>query len=122
MLPALLAWLSAFLFTEAVEVPIYTAALRRDGDERAAGAPLLVGAAIGFGASALTHPIVWFVIPRLMPDSYWSMVVVAEAFAVSAEAVYLHLFGLRRALLWSLFANATSAGLGLASRYTFGWP
>jgi hypothetical protein len=78
--------------------------------------------AVGFGASAITHPIVWFVIPRVAVGSYWMMVGQAEAFAVIVEAVYMRLFGLRRALAWSILANAASAGLGLLSRAAFGWP
>jgi hypothetical protein len=38
------------------------------------------------------------------------------------EAVYLRAFGLRQALLWSIFANASSAGLGFISRALFRWP
>lgn len=106
----LVPWLSAFLFTQCVEVPIY-AKLAKTGWLPA------------FGASALTHPIVWFVIPRLFPHSYWLMVAIAETFAVVTEALYLRLgFDVERALLWSFLANAASAGLGLLSRTAFGWP
>ena len=119
MSPALGAWLSAFLFTQAVEIPIYTRALGRVPHG------LAVKIAIAFGASALTHPIVWFVIPGLLTRSYEEMVVGAELFAVLVEGFYLHalgVFDLRRAMLWSLLANASSASLGLASRAIFGWP
>jgi len=103
-------WLSAFLFTQVVEMPIYARLAR-------------AGWIAAFGASALTHPIVWFVIPALVPGDYWVMVAVAETFAVVAEALYLHFgFQVRRALLWSLLANASSASLGMMSRYLFGWP
>jgi hypothetical protein len=106
----LTAWLSAFFFTQCVEVPIY-AKLAKTGWLPA------------FGASSLTHPIVWFVIPSLWKGSYWGMVAVAETFAVVAEALYLGLgFKVKRALAWSLLANAASAGLGLLSRWMFGWP
>jgi len=106
----LTAWLSAFLFTQVVEIPIYRGLAK-------------VGWLPAFGASALTHPIVWFVIPRLWPGSYWGMVAVAEAFAVAAEALYLGLlFQAKRPLLWALVANAASAGLGFLSRAAFGWP
>jgi hypothetical protein len=119
-----LGWLGAFLFTQAVEVPIWAIALRLDrtvprGEERW---PVWMSCAVGFGASAITHPIVWFVIPRFAVGSYWMMVGQAEAFAVIVEAVYASLFGLKRALAWSILANATSAGLGLLSRAAFDWP
>jgi hypothetical protein len=112
----LLAWLGAFAFGQAIEVPIYALALRRVG----LGRWRLWLAA--FGPTALTHPIVWFVFPWILPTSYWLMAVAAETFAVLAEALYLRLFGVRRALVWSLSANALSCGLGLAARASFGWP
>src|SRR5262249_14116566 len=70
-------WLSAFLFTQLVEVPIYTFALR--------GRPL-----VAFGASLITHPFVWLMVPRLPPGHYVASVLVAEVFAIVVEAYYLH--------------------------------
>jgi hypothetical protein len=107
----LLRWLSAFAFTQLVEVPIY---------RRAFGCSLLAA----FGASAITHPVVWFVIfhPRV-PLGYTGKFVLAELFAWLAEAAY---FGLAirvpRALLWAFVANAASVLLALASRALFGGP
>ena len=121
-------WLVAFAFTQIVEIPIYLRALR--------GRP-----AVAFGASALTHPIVWFVIPRVWVHLYLGliglsaalvipspliryvcMVLLAETFAVGVEALYLHVFKVRRALAWSLVANGASVTLGLLARSLFGWP
>jgi len=101
-------WPTAFLFTETIEIPIYAYALRGR-----------VG--VGFAASAFTHPIVWFVIPALVP-SYAAMVVVAEIFAVLVEALWLHTRGLSRALSWSFTANMASFGLGLTCRALWGVP
>lgn len=115
------AWLSAFAFTQAVEVPVDACALARHGPHRARWKR----AVIGFGASAVTHPVVWFVFPRLARrwgQGYAVMVVEAETFAVVVEAAYLGAFGLRHALLWSIVANAASAGLGLVMRHLVGWP
>ncbi len=103
------AWLAAFAFTQLVEVPVYLRALR--------GRPV-----VAFGASLLTHPIVFFVFPAVWPGSYWAQVAAAEAFAVGAEAAYLSAFGVSRSVWWALAANALSLGLGLASRAAFGWP
>ena len=108
-------WLIAFTFGQAVEVPIYLLAFL------GAARPLWQKAAIGFGATALTHPVVWFVFPRLI-DDYVSMAVAAETFAVAVEAVYLAAFGVRRALIWSVVSNGASLGLGLFSRAWLGWP
>lgn len=105
----LLAWLTAFAFTQAVELPVY-----RRGGCSWGGA---------FAASALTHPVVWFVIFPLLHAGYVEKIVVAETFAVLAEALWLR-FALRvpHALGWSLAANALSFGLGLLSRALFGRP
>jgi hypothetical protein len=100
-----------------VEIPIDVFALEHDGPPR----PWWQRAIIAFGASAITHPIVWFVFPRIT-GNYNMMVLEAETFAVVVEAIYLRLFGLRNALLWSIVANMASAGLGLGFRYFFGWP
>ena len=109
-------WASAFLFTTVVEVPIYAFALRdRPWAERLA---------LGFLASALTHPIVWFVLPPVLRPhlGYVGYVLVAEIFAVTAEGQLLRGAKLRDPFLWALLANALSAGLGFASRGMFGWP
>lgn len=112
-------WLIAFLFTELIEVPIYVFALR--GGPPAL--PRVPRVAVAFGASALTHPIVWFVFPAIFGRGHYvPMVVAAEAFAVLAEAYWFSVFGLRRPLVWALCANAASLGIGLALRSQFGWP
>jgi hypothetical protein len=122
----LIAWLAAFVFTQVVEVPIYVALMRRAAGAGAVPPPhLLAQIALASGASALTHPIVWFVIPLFEYNSYWIMVARAEAFAVLAEGIYFYAlgaFGLRRAMLFSLLANASSCGLGFLSRAIFGVP
>jgi len=116
-----LAWLAAFVFTQVVEMPIWTYALRTrtKPDERM---ELWACIAVAFGASAFTHPIVWFVFPQIAPGSYWAQVAQCEAFAVLAEAAYMSFLGLPSALAWSILANGASAGLGLLSRATLGFP
>jgi hypothetical protein len=105
------AWLSAFVFTQLVEVPIYSSTLP---------CSLLVA----FGASTITHPIVWFgFFTPHFSAGYWTRVVLAELFAWLAEAAYFRfLFRKRRALLWSAVANGASVSLGLLSRHLFGAP
>jgi len=117
------AWLGAFLFTQAVEVPIYLSALRRADDANTrAPRPLARRLVLAFGASMITHPIVWFVIPLLPYRHYWEMVLRAEAFAFAVEGIYLGALGVQRPFLWSLVANGASVTLGLTSRHLFGWP
>jgi len=116
MTPYVLAWMSAFVLTQAVEMPIYVLACR----QRAWPRRLLVA----FATSALTHPIVWFVIPDLMAQtSYEVYFAVAEGFAVLAEALVLRVGAkVRYALLWALGANAASVVVGELTRALFGWP
>lgn len=111
------AWLAAFALTQIVEMPIYVRALRKKTIER-----LPVALAIAFGASALTHPIVWFVFPELIPGAWLTMVLAAEAFAIATEALWLRAFGLDRALAWAGFTNAASVLVGLTTRALFDWP
>jgi hypothetical protein len=121
------AWFHAFLFTQAVEVPVYVFGAKTRWDE-------------GFAASAITHPFVWFVIPDLFDKlylglfaphpslllsegtRYWLMVLVAETFAVLVEGTYLRWLEKPRPYLWSLVANMASVALGLSSRAIFGFP
>ncbi len=135
------AWFSAFVLTQAIEVPIYLVALRRRADARGTAlAPESLRWRLGFGflASMATHPYVWFVIPSLFASSLWTDAVTAwpallpwryalffaaaEAFAVLAEALLMRALRVRRPLLWALVANAASAGMGLLTRALFDWP
>ena len=102
-------WLAAFLLTQLVEVPIYGYALR--------GRLLLA-----FAASAITHPIVWFVIQPLWPGRYYQGVLLAETFAVAVEALYLRRAAeLPRAWAWSIGANAASVMASVITRAFFRW-
>lgn len=103
-----MSWWTAFAITQAVELPVYLWGTR--------GSDLRLGEriAVGFGASALTHPVVWFVLRGLeAPWGFVAYFVLAESFAVGAEALYLRAFGVRRAGWLSLAANGASASVGL---------
>ncbi len=127
------AWLSAFLFTQTVEIPVYVLVIRHALREGHVARPrrLPLQLALAFGASAITHPVVWFVIPRLAPSfadpsaAYLEYVFRAEAFAFIVEAFYFHMIqgvSIWRALGWSFLANGLSAGAGFLSRWIYGWP
>ena len=107
-----LPWISAFLLTQLIECPIYRIALGKRSHAWL----------IAFGASAMTHPIVFFGFPLLFPVDYWRGVATAEAFAVIGEAIWLSKFGVPNSLTWTLLANALSAGIGLSLRAWIGWP
>jgi hypothetical protein len=111
----LLAWAKAFAFTQLVEAPIYRRFV-----------PTGWGQALG--ASAITHPIVWFVFPE-MGEALGAPYVVtgagSEVFACVIEAVYLAWItrlriSPRRAALVSLVANGASLSLGLLVRALWG--
>jgi hypothetical protein len=114
MLSALWGWLVAFFFTQLFELPIYWRATK--------------SLRVGFFASAITHPVVWFVFPALralfdpgfVSSGYVVMVALAETFAVLVEAWWLRLNGVKRAFWWSLGANTFSATCGLLLRAATG--
>jgi hypothetical protein len=111
-----LRWLFAFVFTQLVEMGVYVQALpARPRHERLA---------IAFGASAITHPAVWYIIPDVGASyglGWWATVAIAEVFAVVVETAWLAAFGVRRAFFWSLAANATSFSLGLFGYSLLHW-
>jgi hypothetical protein len=110
-----MAWFRAFLFTEAVEVPIY---------RFVAGAPTWAA----FAASAITHPFVWYFFPPVgeaLGLSYLQISVVSELFAWWVEAaffVFAAKMPVRRALFFSFVANGASVVVGLLSRKYLGYP
>lgn len=103
-------WLFAFVFTQAVEVPVYAVGLR---------VPVLVA----FGASAITHPLLWFVFFPYVPLPYLAKLALGELLVLVVEAAYFALlFRRQRALLWSAIANGASLGTGMLARWLWGMP
>ena len=103
-------WPVAFALTQAIELPFYAVRIERGSLARR----LLVG----FGASALTHPWVWFVLPPYLQPAlgYWGYVAVVELLVVWVEAAYLMGMGFdrRQALVRSTLANLASAAASFA--------
>jgi hypothetical protein len=119
----LIEWLRAFALTQMVEMGAYAHASER---------PLRERLAIAFGASALTHPIVFFVIPHGVAafrptgdyrTDWWIGVAIAELFAFSAEAIWLAIFGTPplAAIAWSFYANASSFCFGIFGYRRLDW-
>lgn len=109
---ALVAWARAFALTEIVEAPIYRYALPTTWPRALA-------------ASAITHPVVWFVFPWIAVEldlGWTTMAVLAETFAVAVEAAFFARAGVRarRAALVSLLANGASVTVGLFVRARWG--
>ena len=106
-------WLSAFVITLALELPIYAGLLRKVMGARRA---LLVG----FAVNALTHPVLWFLWPWFGPWWLWLttgelLVFAVETFLVAASLRFQP--EPRRAMMTagmaSMCANAVSAAAGL---------
>jgi hypothetical protein len=101
-------WLLAFALTQAIEVPLYAVFLKL---------PWRLRCAAAFGASALTHPYVWFILPPLLVPKlgYWGYVALVEVLVVIVEAAVFLCLGVprRRAFLVALAANALSFLAGL---------
>ncbi|GAB5541451.1 MAG: hypothetical protein RLO52_18715 [Sandaracinaceae bacterium] len=118
-------WIRAFLLTQMIEIPIHAQA-------PGLALPWRRRLAVAFAASAMTHPMVWFVIPGLVFElrptgdyatNWWIHVAISEVFAVVAEGLWLSAFGVRlpKALAWSLFANLVSFSAGLFCYEVLGW-
>jgi hypothetical protein len=112
----MLLWLVVFGVTYILELPIYALGLRGS----------VAFARVVFVALVLnlaTHPVVWFVLPKLFANNQIHYVLVAEAFAVTVEGVLLWLIARwqrwpERCCSWlwctglAFVANAFSAALG----------
>lgn len=106
-------WFSAFLLTQIIEVPIYCWMART-----------LIGtrrAVFAFGASAITHPIIWFCLPW-QTGPYVPLVVVAEVFAVVVEALWGRLWRVPHFWKAALLANTASFGVGMTVRWAMTSP
>lgn len=104
----LTAWLRAFFVTQCIEVPIYRRGLGCSSLE-------------AFGASAVTHPLVfWFCTSGGWPVSWAFRAAAGELFAWAVESLYFLSLGRSAALRWSAIANGASFGFGLACWFLFG--
>ncbi len=110
-MPAPGAWLVAFLITVAVEAPIVVGLTRR----LAARAPRRFALAVF--AQLATHPLVWFVFPRLVGLKGRTSLLLSELWAWLAEAAFYALvfpdLPARRALGISALANGASLAAGV---------
>jgi hypothetical protein len=102
-------WAIYFALTQAIELPIYSAGMP--------SWPRWKRLSIAFGASALTHPWLWFVLPPLLLRRlhYPIYLALVEPAIAAVEALYLAGMGvqLRRACVLSALANSASLLAGL---------
>jgi hypothetical protein len=103
-------WSAAFALTLAVEVPIVLAMLRREVQDLARLAVLVVF------VNLATHLAVWYVASQLLRVGTIQYVVAAEAWAIGAEALFyvaaLPRLQVSRALAVSATANLASFLVG----------
>ena len=98
-------WRVMFLLALILELPVVVFAAPRDRRTR-----VVLGALLG---NAITHPMLWFVWPRILSGT--PMLVAGETCAVVVEALTMHLVGgidRRRAFVISFAANFYSWGVG----------
>lgn len=106
-------WLFAFVWTVTIELPIYTALLGRRF-RTWWGVVVMT-----FAINAVTHPALWFALPRSLPH----FAAVGEALVIAVEAMLIAIvlarrtplrIAIPRALVASALANAASYVGGLA--------
>lgn len=96
-------WLTAYLTTQAIEVPLYLVAGR--------GIPAARRWGFALGASTVTHPVVWFAFP--WETVSWEICfLAAETFAIVAEGWIGKTTGIAHPWRWAIVANAASVGAG----------
>jgi hypothetical protein len=103
-------WFAAFILTLAVEAPLVAFLLRRAEPDL-----VRLGVLIVF-ANLATHPVVWYVISQLLLVGTPGYTLVAETWAIAAEAVFygtaIRGLSMRRSIAVAVAANATSFVVG----------
>lgn len=114
-------WWRTFLFTLAVEVPLFVI-VARVGAGGVRTSPIVLACAGAMG-TCITHPLLWFVWP-LVGLSYSAYIVSGELIVAVVESFTFFAVArpirLSRAVAASFIANAASYGLG-ALLQGLGW-
>ena len=108
-------WIMAFTLTQVIEITVGMLFWR---DKEVSS---LRKISILFGASLITHPMVWFVFPQIRDEggfSYGEYLLMAESYAYGVEALYYYAFRVQRPILLSVIANTCSFLTGVML-YTF---
>ena len=103
-------WIMAFSITQVVEITVGSL-FWKDEDISTKRKCLTI-----FGASLITHPMVWFVFPNIQHEggfSYEEYLLMAEGYAYSVEAFYYYVVKVKRPILLSIATNTCSFLLGL---------
>ncbi len=105
-------WLAAFVLTQVLEIPVWMWAGRKVFSSK--GRNFLCA----FGASAITHPVLWFAFPWGSGD-YYLVLIVGETFVFVVEALWAKWWGLAHPWGISALANGFSLGIGLLVQQIF---
>lgn len=104
------AWFPAFVLTLAIEAPIVAFIVRRVEPDL-----VRLGVLILF-ANLATHLLVWYVITQLFLVGTLTYVIVAETWAIAAEALFYRVairgLSVRRAIAVAVAANGASLLVG----------
>ena len=116
MTPLVAAWLAAFVLTLLIEIPVFALVARLLGRKDAGRAPLWRLLLAGAAGTCVTHPLLWFVWPRLFGD-YSAYIVSGELLVAAIEAGTFYLIArpirLPTAIAASFLANGLSFFVGL---------
>jgi hypothetical protein len=103
-------WFAAFVLTLAIELPIVAWLLRH------AEPDLRRRVALAVFANLVTHPAVWYVFSQLFVIDTLEYTLVAEGWAVVAEALFyvvaIRGLGIGRAIVVAVLANGASFAVG----------
>ena len=103
-------WIMAFLLTQVIEISVGSL-VWRDAEVK-----WFRKAYIIFGASLITHPMVWFVFPKIQVDGgfdYEEYLLMAEAYAYGVEVLYYYVMKVKNPFLLSIIANTCSFLTGI---------
>ena len=98
-------WIVAFTLTQMIEITVGLLLWR---DQKVS---LIRKIGILFGASLLTHPLVWFVFPDMSAEwglSYTEYLLMAETYAYGLEAFYYFSLRVSRPIMLSTVTNSFS--------------
>lgn len=98
-------WIMAFTLTQVIEI---TVGMLFWKDKEVSSARKIC---ILFGASLITHPMVWFIFPQIRDEggfSYGEYLWMAESYAYGVEALYYYAFRIKRPIVLSVITNSCS--------------
>ena len=109
-------WLKAFLLTLAIEIPLFTVIGRKLIARTTVKISIPRLALAGGVGTCLTHPLLWFVWPRLI-SNYLVYIITGELLVAVIESFTFYAVArpieLKHAFITSFAANASSYGIGL---------